>query len=171
MSQRPEERQEMGFKSIFIDHNMSILGMLRLYDSDNILISSQDSLWKCRDMLIARLAKTEARDICIHLRPQLLDTGIDLYRPYLKEGVEFYLWQGDSGASAGLLDHLTVVRSRLKNVARDEGFLVIQTPTSSRILAAWKEADNRIVGVLVTNPRTVDRVADQLMAIIQSGAR
>lgn len=161
----------MGFKSIFIDHNMSILGMLRLYDSDNILISSQDSLLKCRDMLIARLAKTETRDICIHLRPQLLDTGIDLYRPYLKEGVEFYLWQGDSGASAGLLDDLTVVRSRLKNVARDEGFLVIQTPTSSRILAAWKESDNRIVGVLVTNPRTVDRVADQLMAIIQSGAR
>lgn len=161
----------MGFKSIFIDHNMSILGMLRLYDSDNILISSQDSLWKCRDMLITRLSKTEPRDTCIHLRPQLLDTGIDLYRPYLKDGVEFYLWQGDTGASASLLDKLTVVRSRLKNVARDEGFLVIQTPTSSRILAAWKEADNRTVGVLVTNPRTVDRVADQLMAIIQSGAR
>ncbi|MBK8137124.1 MAG: hypothetical protein KA401_03485 [Anaerolineae bacterium] len=153
-----------------VDHDISILGMLRLDDTDNILISRLEAIWKYHDMLLSRLTKIDRRDVKIHLRSQLLNADIERYLPYLEDGTQMMLWQGDPLIHARNLKNLTVVRMALARNSRPEGFLVIRTPSSSRLLAAWQDANNQVVGVLVTNPLTVEKVADQLDAIIQAAA-
>jgi len=153
---------------VTVGHDISILGMLRLDDTDNILISRLDAIWKYHDMLLTRLAKAEKRDVRIHLRPQLLNADIERYLPFVLEGTQLMLWQSEATPLPRNVENLTLIRTESARNARPEGFLVIRTPTSSRILAAWQDANNQVVGVLVTNPQTVERVSDQLDAIIQA---
>lgn len=160
----------MVFKSVAVDHDLSILGMLRLNDSDNILISTPESLRKCRDMLLARLAKMNQFDVQMHLRANLLELDIEQAMQSARQGAQVVLWQTEPPSGASVPEQLMVVQSRRANPSRDEGFMVIRTPLSSRILAAWKEG-TKVVGVLVTNPRTVEKVASQLNTIVQSNAR
>jgi hypothetical protein len=169
-SLRSEERNQMVFKSIAVDHDLSILGMLRLNDSDNILISTTESLWKCRDMLLGRLAKMNQHDVQLHLRANLLDLDLEKAVQSAQQGAQVVFWQTEPPSGMPVPDTLTVVQSRRANTSRDEGFMVIKTPLSSRILAAWKEG-TKVVGVLVTNPRTVEKIANQLTVIVQSSAR
>lgn len=168
---RSEERFQMLIKSVFVDHDLSILGMLRLNDADNILISTTESLWKCRDMLLARMAKSDPHDVQFHLRPNLLNIDVAQAVGIAQQGAQVVLWQADPVAPIANADRLTVVHSRRTNISKAQGFMVIRTPTSSRILAAWTESKDKVVGVLVTNPRTVDKVWMQLNTIAQSGVR
>lgn len=164
------DRNKMVSRSITVDHDISIVGMLPLDDIDNILISKDTSIWKYHDMLLARLRNADKTDVKIHLRPHLLNVNVEQYAPYLAEGVEVNLWDSDATPALRRQDNLTLVRMKPETHQRAEGFLIIKTPLSSRILAAWQDADGNTVGVLVTNPHTIDRVCERLDAIIQSAA-
>lgn len=158
-------------KPIFVDHEVSIQKMLRLDDNDNILISRADSIRKYHDMLLGRLNNTDRHSIRIHLCPNLLNVDLEQYRPYVEAGAEVYLWQhrpekGD--ISSGNL--ISVHVAKKKTALYEEGFVILRTATSSRMLAVWKDDQGQVSGVLVTNPRTVEEISDRLDMIIKAAA-
>lgn len=171
VSQRAEESNNMLSKFISVDHDVSIQGMLRLDDTDNILISRSELLRKYHDMILARLTAVDKSEVRIHVRPTLLNANLDQYLQYVQQGVQVVLWQDDPSIKLQQRDNLTVVRIRKPFTPTHEGFLLIKAPSSTRMLATWHEMNNKIIGVLVTNPRTVEKVSDRLDSIIQSATR
>lgn len=158
-------------KPIFVDHEVSIQKMLRLDDNDNILISRADSIRKYHDMLLSRLNNTDKHSIKIHLCPNLLDIDLEQYRPYIEGGAEVFLWQHRSEISDVSTSNLTPIHvAKKKASVYEEGFVILRTASSSRMLAVWKDDQGQISGVLVTNPRTVGDISDRLDMIIRAAA-
>ncbi|MEQ8677810.1 MAG: hypothetical protein RLP44_11825 [Aggregatilineales bacterium] len=171
VSQQTEESFNMLSRSISVDYEVSIQGMLRLDDTDNILISRNELLKKYHDMLLSRLSGTDIQSVKIHVRPALFNLKVEQYVAYMREGLQVVLWHDDTSLKVPDYENLTLVRTKPQNDANREGFLVIKTATSSRILATWQVLSPKLAGVMVTNPRTVQRVSDWLDGIIQSAAR
>lgn len=156
-------------RSISIDIDVSIQTMLQLDDADNILISRLDTLWMYRRMLLDRLAETGAQGATIHLRPALLDMNESLTASLLDSGVNMTLWEETLPVSLHRYSGLVQVKMQ-RTPSPIESFLVINTPSWGRILAAWQRRD-RIQGVLVTNQRLVQQALGQLNMFVHSATR
>ncbi|KXK49350.1 MAG: hypothetical protein H3C32_06595 [Anaerolineae bacterium] len=159
----------MGSKTISINRDVSVQRMLRLDAPDNLLINGFDSLWKCHAMLQSRLSSTDRHDIRIHLRPELLNANAEQYAQFARDGLKIWVWQDDPASDFRPSSNVTVVNAP-HAPATAEGFLVINTPSWSRVLAAWIDEDGNLAGVLVTNPQTIDEVSSYLDAMVQSAS-
>lgn len=159
----------MGSKTISINRDVSVQRMLRLDATDNLLINGFDSLWKCHAMLQARLNNSDRSDVRIHLRPELLNAAPDQYAQFARDGLQMWVWQDEPGSTFKPSPNLTVINAP-HAPATAEGFLVINTPSWSRVLAAWIDEDGNLAGVLVTNPHTIEEISSYLDAIVQSAS-
>jgi hypothetical protein len=163
----------MGSKTISVVKDISVHRMLRLDATDNLLINSFESLWKCHAMLQARINRSsDKHDVRIHLRPTLFETDLGNYVEYAEDdGLKLMLWSDDdtpSGIKASA--NVSLVNIPMTPGACREGFLVITTSTWGRVLSAWLDDDGNLEGVLVTNPRTVAAIAAHLDSILQAAA-
>lgn len=162
--------QRMQSNIISVDYDVSVLGMLRLDDPDNILIDGIESVGKFRNMLLGRLSSAEQHEVQIHIQPYLINDTLDVYQSHLDRGARVVVWHDDDMLIADSSSRLTIVRTDPANPIRLEGFLVIRAPSMNRILAAWVDEKGGISGALITNPDVVERVAGRLDAIVQSNA-
>lgn len=160
--------QNMQSNTVSVDYDVSVLGMLRMDDPDNILVNGLDIIKKFRDMLLARLSRVDQEQVKIHVQPYLLNDTLDVFQFYLEQGAHIVLWHDDDMLLPRPSAHLTVVHTDHNNPIRREGFLVIRTPSLNRILAVWQDENNEITGVLITNPSTAETVGSRLDTIIRS---
>ncbi len=160
--------QNMQSNTISVDYDVSVLGMLRLDDPDNILVNGHDIIKKFRDMLLARLSRADQHQVKIHVQPYLLNDTLDVFQFHLEQGAHIVLWHDDEMLIPESSTRLTVVHTDLSNPIRREGFLVIRTPSLNRVLAVWEDANNEVTGVLITNPSTAEAVGSRLDTIIRS---
>jgi len=165
-------RRGMLSNTISVEVDVSVLRMLRLGDTDNILIDRIDLIQKYYEILLLRLAADDQQGVRVHVRPHLLlPDGTDRCLTYLKNGAEVIMWQVDQATIPASLPNLTIVRTKRTNTVMREGFLAIKTPNSYRVLAVWRDMNNETKGVLVTNPHAAEDVVTQLDAIIQPPLR
>jgi hypothetical protein len=172
-SKRDNMKVKRGMLSntISVDYDVSVLRMLRLSDTDNILIDRIDLIRKYYDMLLSRLVSDEQNGVRVHVRPYLLLDGTDRYLMHLRQGAEVVMWQVDQSSIPVTSKNLTIVLTDRTNTVMREGFLAIKTPTSNRVLAVWQDVNNEPRGVLITNPRAAEEIVNRLDAIVQSPAR
>lgn len=165
-------RRGMLSNTIAVEVDVSVLRMLRLGDTDNILIDRVDLIQKYYEMLLMRLAAEDQQGVRVHVRPHLLlPDNTDRGLAHLRNGAEVIMWQVNPALIPASLPNLTIVRTDRTNTVTREGFLAIRTPTSHRILAVWRDTNNETKGVLVTNPHAAEEIVDRLDAIIQSPTR
>lgn len=163
-----EGNYRMLSKSISIEYDVSIQGMLQLDDMDNILISHEVFFRRYHDMMLTRLTSIDKRGVKIHVRPGLSNVPIETYLLYAQQGVQIVVWQDDPEMKIQHSDNLTIVHIPPPALNR-EGFVVIKAPItmSTRMLATW-EKNNQLSALLVTNSHTIQSISDHLDAIVQS---